>query len=61
MTEQLVEHLGFAPIHFFDKVLEIANSSLQKSLYNLEIQLEDKIGLKETQRVRYILYRKWPR
>ncbi|KAJ3258469.1 hypothetical protein HK103_003591 [Boothiomyces macroporosus] len=50
MTEQLVEHLGFAPIHFFDKVLEIANSSLQKSLYNLEIQLEDKIGLKETQR-----------
>ncbi|KAJ3319484.1 hypothetical protein HDV06_006294 [Boothiomyces sp. JEL0866] len=50
MTEQLVEHLGFAPIHFFDKVLEIANNSLQKSLYNLEIQLEDQIGLKETQR-----------
>ncbi|KAJ3275939.1 hypothetical protein HDV01_006806 [Terramyces sp. JEL0728] len=50
MTEQIVEHLGFAPIHFFDRALEIANNSLQKSLYNLEIQLEDKIGLKETQR-----------
>ena len=49
-NELIVEHLGFAPIHFVDDVLNIVNQNLYKALTRFEHQVENELGIAETEK-----------
>ena len=49
-SELIVEHLGFAPIHFVDDVLNIVNQNLYKALTRFEHQVENELGVAETEK-----------
>lgn len=50
-NELLTEHLGFAPVHFVDQVLEIVNRITYKCLSQLETVLQTELGALECEKV----------
>jgi hypothetical protein len=50
-AELIVEHLGFAPVHFVDDTLNVVNQTLYKSMKHFEHQIENHLGVHETEKV----------
>lgn len=55
-TEQMVEFLGFAPMHFIDETLNVANNAICKPMANFEKAIEEEIGVQEGQKVLELAY-----
>lgn len=43
-TEGVIEHLGFAPVHFVDDLINHVNAQLYKSMSKLETVLQKELG-----------------
>jgi hypothetical protein len=50
-TERIVEYLGFAPIHFIDETLNIANQSIYQAMAKFEEGVEEELGAEDSQKV----------